>query len=161
MNKKGFTLMELIAVIAIIGILGTIVTPAVIRIRKDILKGTLNSKISLIESAARDYGADHIRNIPSILVPSAEDSSNFDNPENCLNVVVKTLISDGYLAAEEPEKEGDDVKTIIRNPVTEESMNFEVVCIRFSSNMPRDRKIIADIVDKEKLFDVGDEDETE
>ena len=64
MNKKGMTLVELIAVIAILGILTLIASPAILGIRNVVLKNTLDSKVSMIKSAALEYGMKHINKIP-------------------------------------------------------------------------------------------------
>ena len=66
MNKKGFTLVELIAAIAILGILMVIAGPAVFKIREMVLDNSLTSKLSLVKSAAIEFGSDNLMDIPSI-----------------------------------------------------------------------------------------------
>lgn len=74
MNKKGMTLVELIAAIAILGILMVMVSPAVLGIRTMVLNNTLDSKISMIQSAALEYGAKHINEIPNrVEIPAANE----------------------------------------------------------------------------------------
>ena len=55
MNKKGFTLVELLVVIVIIAVLSVIIVPSVININKNINKRLLSEKIENIESSAILY----------------------------------------------------------------------------------------------------------
>ena len=66
MNKKGFTLVELIAAIAILGILMVIAGPAVFKIREMVLINSLDSKLSLVKSAAIEFGSTYVMEVPSI-----------------------------------------------------------------------------------------------
>lgn len=89
MNKKGMTLVELIAVIAILGILAVISSPAVMKIRNTVLQNTLDSKISMIKSAAIEYGFDNLNSIPNRVDAynpdgSATDKNNFENEIPCI-----------------------------------------------------------------------------
>lgn len=59
MNKKGFTLVELIAVIAIIGILSLVVVPNVMNISKNVNVRLAEEKKSHIISAAELYGTNN------------------------------------------------------------------------------------------------------
>ena len=58
MNKKGFTLVEIIAVIALMAILIALAVPATMAIRRTILQREDNEQISAIESAAVYYAQD-------------------------------------------------------------------------------------------------------
>ena len=59
MNKKGFTLVELLAVIAIIGILATIGVTAVIKIYNDSIKKTMIVQENNVAEASRNYLEDY------------------------------------------------------------------------------------------------------
>ena len=64
MNKKGFTLTELLAVIVILGVLLTIAVPSVLYIN-DLLKDNMyDKKLKFIEQAAQLYGQDNADYIP-------------------------------------------------------------------------------------------------
>ena len=63
MNKRGFTLTELIVVIIILGILTTIAVPSVISISQKIKGDMFCSKVENIISAAKLYGDDKFNNI--------------------------------------------------------------------------------------------------
>ena len=55
MNKKGFTLVELLAVIAILAILLTIVVPSVFRIMDDYRSDSYDVMVDMLEGASRLY----------------------------------------------------------------------------------------------------------
>ena len=58
MNKKGFTLVEIMAVIGLLSIVVVLAVPAIINIRKNILLKEDASQINSIESAAVYYAQD-------------------------------------------------------------------------------------------------------
>lgn len=62
--KKGFTLIELMAVIFILGIVGTLAGVAVDKVIKDNKESLYETQISNIEDAARTWGNAHINLIP-------------------------------------------------------------------------------------------------
>ena len=59
MNKKGFTLTELLVVIALISIIVLIAVPSVVAISKRINKRVYNSKVQEIVTAAELYGTNN------------------------------------------------------------------------------------------------------
>ena len=59
MNKKGFTLVEVISVIALLGLIIGLAVPNVMRSTKKAKERTLNTKIKNIEKAAVLYGQDN------------------------------------------------------------------------------------------------------
>lgn len=143
MNKKGFTLIEVIAAIALLALLALLVTPNLINVRKDMLQRTYESRVSLIKNAALDYANDHLELVPVSVSSQYNGGTTCDN--NCLKkdgacVTIGTLISDGYLAG------SDNKKTEMRNPVTNENMNSKRVCVRYTDNNVLTRKLISYIV---------------
>lgn len=158
MNKKGLTLVELIAVIAILGILAVLVGPAIINIRSMVMKNSLDSKIGMIKSAAIDYATDNIMEV----VPVTE--ANADCNQTCIqyqaaddkvgsckceligtHILVKNLISMGYLAGDSEEKD------VLLNPFSEDSLNFSQVYVTFDSTDAMTRKLVAYIKDEDTL----------
>lgn len=90
--KRGFTLIELMAVIAILGIIATISIISVDKTIKDNKEETYKAQIATIEDAARTWGVKHIKEIPdndgeSISVPllyfknEGIIASDFKNPK--------------------------------------------------------------------------------
>lgn len=82
--KKGFTLMELLAVFIVIGIIMTITTPIITNVIRDSKEKTYKEQVSLIEEAARNYMASH-----STELPKASGKAS---------VSVSTLQSEGLLS---------------------------------------------------------------
>lgn len=183
MNKKGFTLTELIAVIAILGILAVIATPAVLLIRKNVLSNTLDSKINQIISAAEDYGSRYIMEIPSYVNENCNDGANCCCLRKCNDGANCSLSSekfndgaDCYLSGK-CYLENDDClivlvrslishgylagdsenKEILVNPIDGSSLNSERVCIRYDNNNAMKRKIFAYIVNEDDLRDWNNE----
>lgn len=62
--KRGFTLIELMAVIVVLGILATISVISVDKIIKENKEETYKAQISTIEDAARTWGVKHIKELP-------------------------------------------------------------------------------------------------
>lgn len=60
MNKKGFTLVELLAVIVILGLLATVAVTSAINVSTKLKVKMYCEKVQLIESGAKQYGADII-----------------------------------------------------------------------------------------------------
>ena len=59
MNKKGFTLMELLCVIAILAIVTTIASASIINIARKSKTNLYCAKLELIESSAKSYAVSH------------------------------------------------------------------------------------------------------
>lgn len=57
MNKKGFTLIELVMVIVIIGILAAVAVPRFVSLRRDALRATCQSDVGAIRSALTTWYA--------------------------------------------------------------------------------------------------------
>ena len=102
-NKKGFTLVELLAVIVILGVLTAIAVPSVLGISKKIKTDMYESKIKTIEVAAELWADDHksdcLSQINTLqvgqLIPDylkADDSSgNFNSPTDGTSLKGKSL----------------------------------------------------------------------
>ena len=156
MKKQGFTLVELIAVIAILGILALIATPGIIAIRNNVLERTLETMISTIENAAKDYAMDNLQlltrpvgveiNDLDAFKESAEAKQlNSDASKDCTWITVNGLINNGYLKGSTSyvnTVDGQKEEQII-NPITGESMNDDLVCVRYDTNNAMTRTIIA------------------
>lgn len=175
MNKNGFTLVELIAAIAILGILMVIAGPAIFKIRELVLINSLDSKISLIKSAAIEFGSVNIMDVPSIKAEGTYSASqmnacnqacilgqgtysgtpggcpitasSFNCRNHCKVVSVKALIQRGYLAGD-----GED-KEILLNPISSKSLNETEVCVTFDSEKALERKLITYIFEEDKLYE--------
>ncbi len=158
MNKKGLTLIELIAVIAILGILALLVGPAILNIRSMVMKNSLDSKIGMVKAAAIEYATEHIMEV--VPVTAENETCNktcIDNKANDTQVgscnceligthlLVKNLIDQGYLAGDSDEKD------VLLNPFSNEPLNFSQVFITFDSKDAMKRKLVAYIKDEPLL----------
>lgn len=92
--KKGFTLVELLAVIIILGLLIVIAIPSYNQIYSSIKRSNRKNKVTEIETAALKYG-----NLIKDDIKKAQG--------NCQTMKVATLIEKGYLISE------DDIEAVI------------------------------------------------
>lgn len=76
MNKKGFTLVELLSVIVLLGLIMGIASYGVIRAGKKAKERTLLTKVKNIEKAAIVYGQDHKENFKVVDEDKATLESN-------------------------------------------------------------------------------------
>lgn len=65
MNKRGFTLVELLAVVIILALLALLTSTAVTKLVKDSKEELSDTQIKLIESAAKAWVADNLDKLPS------------------------------------------------------------------------------------------------
>lgn len=121
-NKKGFTLVEVLAVIVLISLIFGLGAAGLSKLRENSNKRTLNTKINLIESSAQIWG-----NNNKVLLKN--DICNIDGEEyDCYKVPVKTLIEEDIL---ESDKIGDVVFT---NPIDNSSMIDNCVYVYKKNN---------------------------
>ena len=64
MNKKGFTLVELLATIIILGLLALLASTSVTKVIKESKGDLYTTQIKLVESAAEAWGAENIDKLP-------------------------------------------------------------------------------------------------
>ena len=169
MKYKGFTLVELLAVIAILGILALLLVPNIVKIRKDYLNKTYQTRIRLIHNAALDWASDNLVNVPSDV--SKKEVCNCINYENtlschsCNNIYECTSCSNmqvvdacnqctatdgnccscitiGELINKGYLSGSDNNKTVMTNPINNENLNNKNVCVRYDSNNIFNRKLI-------------------
>lgn len=116
MNKKGFTLVELLAVIVILAIIITIAVPSTIAVSNKIKKKMYNTKVDMIMDAAKMYGQDN--------------RSKVNSDENSCNVLVKVsdLINGGYV------KKDDVDNGKVLSPIDNSSMNDLQICLYKKNN---------------------------
>ena len=113
MNKKGFTLVELLAVIVVLALIIGVATTSSITISNRSKKKMYNSKVDMILGAAVIYAQDHLTDFSADKLPK--------------EVKVSQLNAEGYL-----KKDDDSGK--INNPVSNESMAEYKVIIKKANN---------------------------
>lgn len=111
MNKKGFTLVELLAVVVLLAVITTIAVPAVIGISNNIKKNMLETKLDLILEDAKLYGQDNMSTF--------SNSSKDYNSNPCITISVEDLLDEGYLTKDKD----DSAAGYIINPVDNSSLN--------------------------------------
>ncbi|MBQ3021034.1 MAG: prepilin-type N-terminal cleavage/methylation domain-containing protein [Bacilli bacterium] len=97
MNKKGFTLVEILSVIVLISLLLGLGIPGVMKISENMKKKSLNTKIKLIEEAGVFWGQDNKTLLQSITDCEIDDSGA---ESNCYKISISSLISEDYLDKE-------------------------------------------------------------
>ena len=120
MNKKGFTLVELLATIVILGLIVTIVYPVVISTINSSRQKARDSQIKIIEKGAKMYyleNPNELKDLDSV----AEDCETLDvTPAVDNPISLSTLISEGYITGDE-ENENELI-----DPCTEEQMQGNI-----------------------------------
>ena len=102
MDKKGFTLVELLAVITIISLLTVVAVPSALTFQENMKKKMFCSKVETIERAGRMYGGDVLETIKGDRITERKCTTatvNF-NKSSCQFITVKTLLVKGYLKKE-------------------------------------------------------------
>ena len=134
MNKKGFTLVELLAVIAILAIVITIGLISVTRVRENALKKVVDTKIEQIEQAAILYGQEN----PNVIKTSCTDhektvveATNY-TPSFCVTVTAGVLIDNNFFESSYLDEVNG--KTDLINDVTGKSMLNDTVIIYRRNN---------------------------
>ena len=130
MNKKGFTLVELMGVIAILAIIIVIASRSFMGVRANSNKKMLETKIESLRKAASLYGAE---NTNIFLVNNCGEFEDFKDYTYCRVITVEDLINTEkeYFETSETDSEGN--KTVINN-VTEESMLDDGIIIYRNNN---------------------------
>ena len=110
-NNKGLTLVELLAVIVLISLLLGLGIPGINRIRQNMSKKSLNTKVKLIEQAAVLWGQDNKTMLQK------DDCSDVDNEnKKCYQIKIEELIIEDYLESESHNE------IIYTNPETNKDM---------------------------------------
>lgn len=126
-SKKGFTLIEIIAVIVIIVAVSLMAVPAVLKMIKNNKESAYDAKLKVILRQAKQY---------------ARDNDNFLNNSNykyinkvCNSITVKQLQDAGYL--KEVTSNGASSEHII-NPTTGENIDDKNIILYINSKAPYD-----------------------
>lgn len=124
MNKKGFSLIELLAVIIILSIIMTIGFVGFGSVQNATKEKMLQTKIEEIETGAQKYGQENMNDLTSTCKIGGVDY------KFCKTITVQTILDSGDFESEER----DGNRKIVINNVTNEEMNTEKVCIYKKNN---------------------------
>lgn len=94
--KRGFTLIELMAVIIILGIVGMISVIAVDKVIKDNKGSLYNNQVVNIENAAKTWGTKHIKYLP-------------ENKDEAISIPLLVLKQDGILTKDIKDPRTEDL----------------------------------------------------
>ena len=125
MNKKGFTLVEMLAVIVVLSLVIGFSVMSVTKIRNNEAQKLLENKICDLEGSAILYGQEN----PNDLATSCE----YENTEYkfCKEITVKELILNNYYESKESNQENNPTVT---NDVTKYSMLCDTILIYRKNN---------------------------
>ncbi len=134
--KKGFTLVELLAVIVIIALLATIAVPSAINISNSIKKDMYCEKIDMILTSAESWGNSHLKQLK-------QDGSCY------LNKTLADLVEEGIV---KKENEKTSPTGYISNPYTNETMDDINIGIYYKNSrayafLVKDNHVYEDLVD--------------
>ncbi len=134
MKKKGFTLVELLAVIIILTLVITIAFVSVTRVREESLKRVVETKVEQIEQAAILYGQEN----PNVIKTSCTnhektvvEATNY-TPSFCITVTAGVLIDNNFFESSYLDEVNG--KTDLINDVTGKSMREDTVIIYRRNN---------------------------
>lgn len=110
MSKKGFTLVELLAVIVILALLISLSVMGVTAIRNNSLQKIVDTKLADLQSSAVLYGQENQEELTDTCTVSGESYSY------CLVVTASFLVEEGYYKVDQT----DD--SVLTNNLTNKSM---------------------------------------
>ena len=117
MNRKGFTLAELLGVIAILGIIALITVPAINRSLNKGKEDLYNTQIEQLKKGAQDYYAEHLSEMPDSL-----------NSVSCKTI--DELQKGGYLPLD------------VKNPKTDKAFPLTTeICVKKITDMEFDYEV--------------------
>lgn len=119
--KKGFTLVELMAVLVLIVIISTIGYAGITAVKKNIENNLWEAKVEEIETGAIKYGQDNLNKL----------NGTCNDISNCLEVTVEFLINSNYVDTDEETDEGIE---IITNNTNGDIVNNKKVYIYLENN---------------------------
>lgn len=108
MNKKGFTLVEMLAVITILALVSTIAASSAVSITRQSKENLYCTKLSLIKSMAREYAINYEKEL--------NNSTDYFDGNKSIRIKVSDLIKSGKIS---PDK-GESVLSPLDNSVLDD-----------------------------------------
>lgn len=123
MNRRGFTLVELLSVLVLIGLLFGLAIPGINKISSNMKKKSYSKKVSLVLSAAELWGQDN----KTLLQTNDDCKLSTDKIVSCYKITISNLIEDNYLDSDK--NSGEYI-----NPVDNSDMKECVVFVYKENN---------------------------
>ena len=139
-SKKGFTLVELLAVISVLAIVMVIVIPTVSNNSKTAKEGILKTKLDLIVDQSIIWGQDHINYFVNESAPLQECTTS-DDLVSC-KISFDALAKEGYVKYDDGEIISDPTKR-------RDNLNNEKIDIVYDKK----KNDVSDTYDSSHLFD--------
>lgn len=130
LDKRGFTLVELLAVIVIMGILLVIAVPAILSFSQNIKNDMFCTKVQTAEKAAQLFGQDNLETLEKQNCQNVKKGdTTISNINSCMKVTIKALLRKGYLKKEEGATKGkkDDFLDPRGSTMTNENLLVYIV----------------------------------
>ena len=126
MNKKGFTLVELLATIIVLAVVTVIGTMSVSGIKAKIQANMFDSKLQLIIGTAQTWGTEN---------KDIVYESNCGSTNHCIMVSIDDLVKDGLAVDDKYGNIKDNVGTVINETKIEIQLinNRALACIESST----------------------------
>lgn len=125
MNKKGFTLVELLAVLVILATVTVLGFAGINAITAKLRQNMVKTKLDSLEESAIYYGQEHVNELTETCTVDGVDYNY------CKLVTVKFLIDNKAFDTEETDKDG---KPYLKNNVTKKSMMDDTIQIYKKNN---------------------------
>ena len=130
MNRKGFTLVELLAVIVLIAVITLITVPSIKYASKRIQQKNYETKVKIIKAAAEEYGDDYKEII------NYSSTETYTNPQDGQTYPSKTinvldLLFNGYLTYDAGES-----SQVFLDPRDKSDMSYKSITIYIKNNNP-------------------------
>lgn len=116
--KKGFTLVELLAVMALLAIIAVIAVPSAMKVSYNVKKDMYCEKVDMILQNAKSYGDDHQRELKK-----TKDGSCY------ITKTVGFLVEQGLI-----KKETDNEGSYVLNPVNNDPMDNKKIHLYLKNN---------------------------
>jgi prepilin-type N-terminal cleavage/methylation domain-containing protein len=121
MNKKGFTLVEMLVVVSLLAVLASIVIPLVLNVNNSANKRSFETKKNLIVNAAEMYVHENHYSLSS--------STNISTSKNYYCVSVEEILTSTYLETDlnNGQKNCTSINGCVTNPVDDSILNSKVI----------------------------------
>ena len=129
MNKKGFTLVEILVVLVLISLITVIVVPNVQKVAKESKVKLCSSKLELVEEAISLWTQDNYKCYTNNNCTALSNCTTTNNITTCYTTF-GGLANEGIINYDKTENNNK----IVINPLNNESINNETITIKYNSN---------------------------